>query len=120
MPTYDYECSECEHLVEDVFQRFSEKPLKKCPECCKHKLFRVMSGGLHVSVKNTNTIGQLADQNAKLNKSKIAEGEAKKKEETPQAPKVWYEDSKYGGATSKEINKMTPQQQKRYIMEGRK
>ena len=120
MPTYDYECSGCECLVEDVFQRFSEKPLKKCPECGKHKLFRVMSGGLHVSVRNVNTIGQLADQNAKLNKTKIAEAEAKKKEETPQAPKAWYEDSKYGGATSREINKMTSQQQKRYIMEGKK
>lgn len=120
MPTYDYECSNCEHLVENVFQRFSEEPLKKCPECGKHKLFRVMYGGLHASVKNINTIGQLADHNTKLNKTQIAEAEAKKQEETPQAPKVWYENPKYGGATSKEINKMTPQQQTRYIMEGKK
>ena len=48
----------------------------------------------------------------------IAEAEAKKRESTPEAPKAWYD--KYGTATPKEINKMTPQQKTRYIMEGRK
>lgn len=116
MPTYDYECSNCEHLVEDVFQRFDEKPLKRCPECGKHKLFRVMSGGLHASVKNVNTIGQLADENTKKYASQINEAEAKKREENPPPEKPWY----HGDASAKEINKMTPKQKHRYIMEGRK
>ena len=31
MPTYDYECSECGYYKE-VFQKFSDKPLVKCPQ----------------------------------------------------------------------------------------
>lgn len=120
MPTYDYECSECEHLVEDIVQGFSEKPLKKCPECNKHKLERVISGGLLVSVKEVKTIGQLEAKNNKKYKSQINEAQAKKHEETPQAPKAWFENPKYGDASSKEINKMTPKQKVRYVMEGKK
>ena len=32
MPTYEYECSNCEMRLE-VFQNFSDKPLTKCSEC---------------------------------------------------------------------------------------
>lgn len=116
MPTYDYKCNACEHLLEDIVQSFSEKPLKKCPECGKHKLFRVISGGLMATVKNIDTIGKLADENTKKNKSQLDEAAAKKAEENPAPAKPWY----HGDASSKEINKMTPKQQVRYIMEGKK
>jgi len=118
MPLYDYECAKCEHLVEDVFQKVDDKPLKKCPACGKNKLFRIVTGGIHGCMAGSDTIGGLADKNARLNKNKIAEAEHKKRESTPEAPKAWYD--KYGTATPKEINKMTPQQKTRYIMEGRK
>jgi len=120
MPTYDYECSACEHLVEDVVQRLEEKPLKKCPKCGRHKLERLISGGLLVSVKKVETIGQLEEHNNKKYKSQINEAQAKKREETPQAPREWFQDPKYGGASSQDINKMSKQQKARYIMEGRK
>lgn len=32
MPTYQYQCSECEHAFE-AFQSFSEDPLTICPLC---------------------------------------------------------------------------------------
>ena len=32
MPTYDYECSECNHTFE-AFHSMSADPLKECPEC---------------------------------------------------------------------------------------
>ena len=32
MPTYEYTCKSCGTNLE-VFQSFSDKPLKKCPEC---------------------------------------------------------------------------------------
>jgi len=32
MPTYEYECKKCGHIFER-FQKMSEKPLCKCPEC---------------------------------------------------------------------------------------
>ncbi|MBW2409526.1 MAG: zinc ribbon domain-containing protein [Deltaproteobacteria bacterium] len=32
MPIYEYECTHCGE-IEEVFQKFSDKPLKKCPHC---------------------------------------------------------------------------------------
>lgn len=118
MPTYDYECRHCNHLLEDVFQKVTESPLKKCPECGKHKLERVVTGGIYGFMSGSNTIGSIADKNARVNKNKIAEAEHKKKESNPEPEKPWYH--KHGNATAKEINKMTPKQKTRYIMEGRK
>jgi len=44
MPTYDYRCDACDHAFEE-FQSFSEAPLKKCPECKKQKLRRLIGTG---------------------------------------------------------------------------
>lgn len=118
MPLYDYECRKCNHLLEDVFQKVTEDALEECPECGEKALKRIITGGIHGFVSGSNTIGSLADKNARVNKNKIAEAEHIKRESTPEAPKAWYD--KYGTATPKEINKMTPQQKTRYIMEGRK
>jgi putative FmdB family regulatory protein len=32
MPLYEYECTKC-GIVEEAFQRFSDKPLSKCRHC---------------------------------------------------------------------------------------
>jgi len=32
MPLYEYECKKCGHRFERI-QRFSDPPVKKCPEC---------------------------------------------------------------------------------------
>jgi len=32
MPTYDYKCLKCDNRFE-AFQKMTEEPLKKCPEC---------------------------------------------------------------------------------------
>jgi len=32
MPLYEYECTNCGHRFEKI-QKFSDKPIKKCPEC---------------------------------------------------------------------------------------
>ncbi len=32
MPTYEYECKDCDYKFE-MFQYMTDKPLKKCPEC---------------------------------------------------------------------------------------
>ncbi len=44
MPTYEYECQNCEHRF-DEFQSITAKPLKKCPECGRMKLQRLIGGG---------------------------------------------------------------------------
>ncbi len=32
MPLYEYKCKKCGHRFEKI-QKFSDKPMKKCPEC---------------------------------------------------------------------------------------
>ncbi len=32
MPLYEYQCKKCKHRFEKI-QKFSDKPVKKCPEC---------------------------------------------------------------------------------------
>ncbi len=32
MPLYEYECKKCHHRFEKI-RKFSDKPLKKCPDC---------------------------------------------------------------------------------------
>ncbi len=52
MPTYEYECSSCGHQLE-AFQSMTEKRLKKCPECKKDKLQRLLSAGAGVIFKGS-------------------------------------------------------------------
>jgi len=42
MPIYEYECQKCGHTLE-ALQKFSDKPLRECPECGKHQLKRLVS-----------------------------------------------------------------------------
>ena len=52
MPTYEYRCDECGHELEE-FQSMSAKPLKKCPECGKSKLKRLIGIGAGVIFKGS-------------------------------------------------------------------
>jgi putative FmdB family regulatory protein len=45
MPIYEYQCEKCQHTLE-ALQKFSEKPLRECPECGKHTLKRLISAPL--------------------------------------------------------------------------
>ena len=50
MPTYDYKCEACGHAFEK-FQSMSAGHLKKCPECGKSKLVRLIGTGAGVIFK---------------------------------------------------------------------
>jgi putative FmdB family regulatory protein len=52
MPTYDFECPDCGHRFE-AFQSMSAKPLKKCPECGKNKVKRLIGSGLQPIFKGS-------------------------------------------------------------------
>jgi len=41
MPLYEYECAKCSQVTE-IIQKFSDPPLKECPEC-KGSVRRLMS-----------------------------------------------------------------------------
>jgi putative FmdB family regulatory protein len=42
MPFYEYQCKACGHSLE-AMQKVSDSPLKKCPDCGKPQLQRLMS-----------------------------------------------------------------------------
>ena len=52
MPTYDYECDNCDHAFE-LFQNMSDKVKKKCPQCGKMKLQRLIGGGAGIIFKGS-------------------------------------------------------------------
>jgi len=52
MPTYEYVCDACGHAF-DEFQSITAKPLKKCPECGKARLRRLIGTGAGVIFKGS-------------------------------------------------------------------
>ena len=52
MPTYDYKCNNCEHEFEH-FQSMTAKLLRKCPECSKYSLNRLIGSGAGVIFKGS-------------------------------------------------------------------
>lgn len=42
MPIYEYQCAGCGHRLEAI-QRFSDAPLKQCPDCGRAKLKKLIS-----------------------------------------------------------------------------
>ncbi|MCH2183539.1 MAG: zinc ribbon domain-containing protein [Mariniblastus sp.] len=52
MPTYDYECDACGHTWE-LFQKITDDPIKKCPECNKKKARRLFGTGAAVVFKGS-------------------------------------------------------------------
>jgi len=52
MPTYDYICQKCGHQF-DLFQSITAKPLKKCPNCQKNQLKRLIGSGACIIFKGS-------------------------------------------------------------------
>ena len=52
MPTYDYRCNNCDHEFE-LFQAMSAGVKKKCPECKKMTLERLIGTGAAVIFKGS-------------------------------------------------------------------
>ena len=50
MPTYDYLCQSCDHAFE-LFQQMTDPVKKKCPQCGKLKLRRLIGTGAGVIFK---------------------------------------------------------------------
>jgi putative FmdB family regulatory protein len=114
MPRYDYECSNCGYKLEDVFQSITDKPLKKCKNCNKEKLERVIFAP-HVYVRGeATTIGQLAERNSeKMGKLQIQEKTLQDKESKKQAL------SEAKKEINSKINRLTDKQKRRYIEDGK-
>lgn len=90
MPIYEYQCQKCETITE-ALQKFSDRPLKKCPHC-GGPLSKVMSlGAFHLKGsgwyttdykgKNSSTLAGENTPETKTDKAeKKTEAKPKKKE----------------------------------------
>jgi putative FmdB family regulatory protein len=52
MPTYDYECDACNHAFE-LFQSITASHIRKCPECGKLKIKRLIGAGSTIIFKGS-------------------------------------------------------------------
>ena len=52
MPTYEYVCQKCEHRFER-FQNITAKPVRKCPNCGKTSVQRLLSAGAGIIFKGS-------------------------------------------------------------------
>jgi putative FmdB family regulatory protein len=52
MPTYDYVCEACKHEFE-LFQSIKEEAKRKCPECGKNRLRRLIGPGAAIVFKGS-------------------------------------------------------------------
>lgn len=52
MPTYEYECRACGSRF-DLFQNITEKPVKRCPECKRLKVRRLIGSGAGIIFKGS-------------------------------------------------------------------
>lgn len=124
MPQYEYRCSNCNKEI-CVIQKYDDKPLKKCPECKKHKLEKLMSAPVGISVAgNPRSVGKLMEENTKkMGKEQIqrlSEAEKQQKRPIPKKPDPWW------GKAPKEIarkvnskDKGDQERVKRYIRTGK-
>ena len=79
MPTYDYECSDCEHAFE-AFHSMSADPISVCPEC-GGKVRRLIGTGAGILFKGSGfyqTDSRSADYKKAASSDKPPEKPAKK------------------------------------------
>ena len=123
MPIYVFKCGECDHELE--IEQSIKKPTpnrKKCPECGKNKLDRLLFAP-HVYNKPGDdkiTLGLLSDRNAERfsedQKKAIDKKNGVKKNQKKENKAFWQTSDK----DMKKISNMTPQQKKKYIDTGEK
>ena len=123
MPTYVFKCEECDHELE--VEQSITKPTpnrKKCPNCKKNKLNRVLFTP-HVYNKPGDdkiTLGLLADRNT----TRLSEDQKKSIDKKYGGKKKGKKEGKHFWETSeknmKQISSMTPEQKKKYIETGKK
>ncbi len=77
MPTYDYVCEACQYAFEK-FHSMKDEPVKKCPECGKLKVKRLIGSGGGIIFKGTGFY-QTDYKSTSKGKAEGSSGEAKSK-----------------------------------------
>ena len=86
MPTYEYQCSACQHRFEQ-FQSIKDKALKTCPSCKKPKLERLIGTGGAIIFKGggfyqTDYRSESYKKSAEADKAPSSSGDATKTSDT--------------------------------------
>ena len=102
MPTYDYECQACGHRLE-IFQPMNSTPEKKCPECKKLKLERLIGSGGGIIFKGSGFY-ETDYRSESYKKAAKADQEASKPS-SDQAGKKSAGDGKKAGSSKKTASK---------------
>ncbi|MDG2031241.1 MAG: zinc ribbon domain-containing protein [Phycisphaerales bacterium] len=97
MPTYDYQCEACGHEFE-LFQQMSDSVKRKCPECSKLKLKRLIGTGAGVIFKG----GGFYETDYRSDSYKKAADADKKAAEPKKSEKT---DAKKSGSSDKKTSK---------------
>lgn len=105
MPTYEYECQACGHKFEQ-FQSITAKPIRKCPDCGKSKVQRLIGAGAGLIFKGTGFY-QTDYRSASYNDAKNKESGTSDKKTDSTAAKPASESKKSGGAETKKITRQT-------------
>ncbi len=105
MPTYDYVCGACGHRFE-LFQQMSDSVKRKCPECSKLKLERLIGTGAGVLFKGSG----FYETDYRSDSYKKA-AEAEKKPAGDDKKKT--SDSKTNSTASSETKSKTPTESKK-------
>jgi putative FmdB family regulatory protein len=132
VPEYFYECQNCEHSFE-IFQHIKARRKRKCPECGKLKLERLIQRTFGF-MGGCKTVGSLAEKNASKmsdeQKKELLDKQKTKKFKsrsiprghdelaTPPKPKVpwWRKDDP---SIVKKVAKMDQKQTEKYIATGK-
>ena len=80
MPTYAYKCDHCEHEF-DLFQSITAKSIRKCPECARLKLRRLIGTGAGIIFKGSGFY------ETDYRSESYKQGEEKAKKDTDQGKK---------------------------------
>jgi putative FmdB family regulatory protein len=80
MPTYDYQCDACAHKFE-LYQGINDEKKKKCPECGKLKLRRLIGTGAAIVFKGSGFY-QTDYRSESYNKAKAADKPSESKSES--------------------------------------
>jgi len=82
MPTYQYQCKQCGHELEEL-QSMTDAPLTHCPSCHTENLARIMGSGAGLIFKGS---GFYLTDYKKHDHKKPAKPAASKKPDAPAKP----------------------------------
>lgn len=125
IPTYQYKCSSCKKKYDAflTFKEYDDGIVPPCTKCNSSAVSRIYEGVPYFAIKgNINTVGQLAEKNAKkIGTNKIKEYQHQQKEKEVKKKGPWY--GKLDKDKFKTIQKTTDKKRKKeiiqkYIMEG--